>query len=622
MPNTWGRIRDLFDRASELPEAEAWSFLEKTCAGDQALLEAVRGLLEANRGAGQFLDAPAAAFALREPETLVGQRVGPYVVRRELGAGGMGAVYLADRADDEFQMQVALKLLLPGRHGGEMIRRFRQERQILAKLEHPGIARLLDGGATEDGTPFLVMEYVDGEPIDKYCDGKNLGIRPRLELARKICVAVQYAHQNLVIHRDLKPSNILVTADGEPRLLDFGIAKLTGGAEDLNLTRTGAIAATPEYASPEQISGGPVGIGTDIYSMGILLYRLLVKKSPYGLGPDAGLTELMLAVQRTEPIRPSSVDPAINADLDAILFMALEKDPNARYASAMEFADDLERFLADEPIKARPSTTLYQIRKFIRRKPAIAAAALIASVSLAGGAGVATWQARVATQERDRAERRFQEVRSLANFFVFDFNDSIARLPGAMKARETIVQKGLESLDRLSQEAGGDVKVLGELASAYERIGDVYGNFYISNMGDSNAAKASYRKAVELRERILERNPGPPERFAYARALARSADGFVNSGLMKDAKRDCERSERIFGELESSPQLRLAVLNEQVTLFGRLAVVEFSMGQVSAAMQAAEKQLGVAEVLKKERPDETLIGSMLWRWAVTGMRCA
>ncbi|MFN0105992.1 MAG: serine/threonine protein kinase [Bryobacteraceae bacterium] len=606
MTNKWARVRDVFARASELPEGEAWIYLERTCAGDPSMLDEVRGLLDAERQSVSFLAAPAAArFDPERPERLIGQRLGPYIIRRELGAGGMGAVYLADRADDEFQKQVALKLLLPGKHGGEMIRRFRQERQILAKLEHAGIARLLDGGTTDDGTPFLVMEYVDGKPIHAYCADNNLSIRARLALMRKICLAVQYAHQKLVVHRDLKPSNILVTEDGEPRLLDFGIAKLTGAAEDMGLTRTGAIAATPEYASPEQIGGGTVGIGSDIYSLGVLLYRLLVKKSPYGLGPDASFTELMLAIQGTDPVRPSSVEAGIGADLDAILLMALEKDPAARYASANEFADDIQRYLDNEPVKAQPSTAIYQIRKFIRRKPAIAAAALIAAMSLAGGAGVATWQAHRANQERDRAERRFQELRTLANFFVFDFNDSIASLPGAMKAREMIVRKGLESLDRLSNEAGGDVKLLGELASAYERIGDVYGNFFVSNTGNYKAAQPSYRKAVELREKILAGGAGPQEKFAYARTLARSADGFVNAGLMKEALRDCEKSAQLFAELATLPDLRLAALNEQVTLFGRISIIKFASGQASAGLEHANKQLATAEILLNDLPEES-----------------
>ncbi|HET8645258.1 MAG TPA: serine/threonine-protein kinase, partial [Vicinamibacteria bacterium] len=304
----WHRIEALFDEAAALPPAERAAFLARACGNDQAMRAEIESLLEADEKGGDFLATPVAGRASAAPGTLVGQRVGRYQVEARIGEGGMSTVYLAVRADDVYQQKVALKVLGYGADRADLAARFRAERQILASLDHPGIARLLDGGTTDDGRPYLVMEHIEGEPLDQYCDRNRLGLDARIDLFRQVCAAVQYAHQNLVVHRDIKPSNILVTADGVPRLLDFGIAKLLEGAElpgPIEATTTGQRLMTPRYASPEQVEGGAITTATDVYSLGVLLYLLLTGQHPYRV-PGKSVEAVERAVVEQDPERPST----------------------------------------------------------------------------------------------------------------------------------------------------------------------------------------------------------------------------------------------------------------------------------------------------------------------------
>jgi serine/threonine protein kinase len=310
----------VFAAALEREGAERDVFLADACAEDNDLKSEVHSLLAAHDGAGGFIETPATPeftgiLPTRDEPSLEGRRVGPYQLVRRLGQGGMGAVYLADRADETFQKQVAIKLIRPGLDSAEILRRFRTERQTLADLDHTNIAKLLDGGTTEDGLPYLVMEYVEGSPIDEFSDERRLSIRERVGLFRTVCTAVQAAHRSLVVHRDIKPSNILVTASGEPKLLDFGIAKILPreGKSSADFTRTVERMMTPQYASPEQLRGGPISTSSDIYSLGVLLYRLLTGHHPYQLdGLSPGEMERLICEQ--EPSRPStSVDSVTRA---------------------------------------------------------------------------------------------------------------------------------------------------------------------------------------------------------------------------------------------------------------------------------------------------------------------
>ena len=398
------RVDAVFDAALDLPTGERAAFLDRTCAGDAALRDAVERLLAAHDRSDGFLAAPAAGFVaplLDTPDALEGmpERVGPYRVVRELGSGGMGTVYLAVRDDDQhFHQRVALKLV-PGAIGADWkLKRFLAERRILASLEHPHIARLYDGGTTPDGAPWFAMEYVEGEPLDRYCDAHALTLEQRLRLFRDVCAAVRYAHAQGVVHRDLKPSNIFVTADGEAKLLDFGIAKLLdpGADGDAPRTGTGMQLMTPEYAAPEQVRGREATPAADVYSLGLLLYALIVGQRPYR---TAGLTpaEIERVVCDSDPPRPSAAARRarrrwrVDADLDTIVCHAMQKDPARRYPSAAELLEDLSRHAEGRPVLARPDTFAYRARKLIvrHRRPVATVVLLLVAVPLLAVALVA-----------------------------------------------------------------------------------------------------------------------------------------------------------------------------------------------------------------------------------------
>jgi serine/threonine protein kinase/tetratricopeptide (TPR) repeat protein len=424
MPENWDQVKELFTLALERDSAERSEFLRQACGDDDALRCEIESLLSSFDGAATFLEeSPAADLLIAQLRTMAGKRIGAYRILGEIGHGGMAVVYLAERADDQYRKRVAIKMLQPGTNKDEILRRFRNERQALAALDHPSIVRLLDGGSTEEGLPYLIMEYVEGVRIDEYCDTHKLSITERLQLFCAVCRAVQYAHETLVIHRDLKPSNILVTRDGVVRLLDFGIAKVLNPqwSPETGLTRTGWRPMTPEYASPEQVRGAPVTKATDIYSLGVLLYELLTGHRPYRVGsaveqhgyveeaekpsiavdkigekaaPDdstRSLTTPQLAAE-ARALRPQELTRCLRGDLDTIVMKAISWEPEDRYASAEEFSQDIERHLAGLPIRARRPTLLYRAGKFVRRHAeSLATAILILAVTAAVGVWAARW---------------------------------------------------------------------------------------------------------------------------------------------------------------------------------------------------------------------------------------
>jgi len=533
------QIRKIFNEALKRPPAHRAAWLEEVCAEDTALRRSVEEMLResAITETRAFLETEAVVAAapdlprFDQDRSVIGQRIGPYRIVSELGRGGMGAVYLAERADDEFRKRVALKIVKRGMDTAEILSRFRHERQILASLDHPNIARLLDGGTTEDGLPYFVMEHIKGQPIDDYCESQQLTTRQRLELFRTVCAAVHYAHQNLVIHRDIKPTNILVTKDGTVKLLDFGIAKLLNPEmfpDTIYPTRTWERPMTPAYASPEQVRGQNVTTATDVYSLGIVLYVLLTGQKPYQLKSIAP-HELIKVICENEPARPSTAvirrttDPTatqassvnfshedaervrrqLQGDLDNIVLMALRKEPQRRYASVQQFSEDIRRHLAGRPVVAREDTVGYRFSKFVVRHRAGVAAAALIILSLLAGIIATVWQARVARQQRALAERRFNDVRKLANNVMFKYHDAIENLPGATPVREMLVKDALEYLDSLSHEAGNDASLQRELAAAYEKVGLVQGHPFYSNLGDRIGATQSYQKALAIRRALL-----------------------------------------------------------------------------------------------------------------------
>ncbi|WP_321472209.1 serine/threonine-protein kinase [uncultured Paludibaculum sp.] len=517
MDDRWERIQDLFVAAAGLPSSERRTFLDEACGDDDLLRAEVESLLDAEQGAGGFVEEAfgRAAVKLAAPGP---RMVGAYRILKEIGRGGMGAVYLAERADQQYHKRVAIKMARFSGYGEFVHERFRHERQILATLEHPNIARLLDGGETDDGLPYIVMEYIEGRPVTDFAVEHALDVRARLELFLKIAAAVQYAHRFLVIHRDLKPSNILVTASGEPKLLDFGIAKLLEpGAmqEAIMHTSTGMRLLTPDYASPEQVRGESVTTASDVYSLGVVLYELLSGTKPHRL-KDYTPLEIDRAVCEEETERPSTAAARtgafsrLDAELDVIVLEAMHKDPARRYASVEHLADDLRRYLTGLPIQARRDSRAYRARKFLRRHRVASTAAALLVVTLVAAAGVTSWQASVARQQARRAEMRFRQVRQLANRFLFDFDEQIRNLEGSTPARESLVKTASEYLDSLATEAANDVELRTELALAYRKLGDVQGGPRSASLGRSSDALKSYRKSVEIGRGLFDagiRNP-------------------------------------------------------------------------------------------------------------------
>jgi non-specific serine/threonine protein kinase/serine/threonine-protein kinase len=519
-------IESIFHAVLEVEPQQRDAFLRERCADDDALRREVEDLLAAHETAGGFIETPIAMlderlFEDEDADRLIGRTIGHWEILRRIGSGGMGAVYLARRADRQYEQQVAIKLIKRGMDTESMLRRFRNERQILAGFDHPNIARLLDGDTTEDGLPYFVMEYVEGVPIDEYCDREALGVTERLRLFRQVCSAVSSAHRHAVIHRDLKPSNILVGADGAPKLLDFGIARLlqAGDGAESAATMLEQRVMTPDYASPEHLRGEPVTTASDVYSLGVVLYRLLTGQLPYRLKSQSA-EDMARAVGQTEPQRPSAVGEAtsrrrLRGDLDNIVLMALRKEPERRYSSVEQLSEDIRRHLEARPVLARRDTLSYRAGKFVRRNTAASVAAALVVLILVGGIVMTTWQAKLAREhetvaiaEKARAERRFNEVRQLARSVLFDYHDAIENLSGATAIRERLVRDGLAYLDSLAGEAGGDPELQRELAAAYDRVGDVRGKAYsAASLGDLAGATESYIKALRIRESLVAAYP-------------------------------------------------------------------------------------------------------------------
>lgn len=522
----WNKIKEVFTLVADLPTGERELALRKSANGDDEILRAVEKLLasEENSKNDSFDDLSLVSRGDEKEAVERKEKIGNYKILRKIGTGGMGEVYLAERVD--ISQKVALKIIRRGADSDVILRRFRREQEILAALEHPFIARLIDVGITPDGVPFLAMEYVEGADLTAYAQGENLSTNERLILFRKICAAVSYAHSRLVVHRDLKPSNILITKDGEPKLLDFGISKLiseTDSAEEIG-TVTSLGMLTPNYASPEQFRGETVSTSTDVYSLGVILYELLTGALPYDV-TNRRIDEVARIVCETAPRRPSdsfthsrlveSTKPRpknqtskfLRGDLDNILLKSLRKEPARRYSSVEQFSEDLRRHVEGLPVTARPDTFSYRAEKFVRRNAvSVGAGALVFLILIGALLGIYSQYAR-AERQRVLAESRFNDVRRLANNVVFKYHDAIKDLPGATGARAMLVKDAVEYLDRLANDTSNDAALEHELALAFFKIGNVQGEAFESNLGDSPGAVASYRKSGVLLENLIKRDP-------------------------------------------------------------------------------------------------------------------
>jgi eukaryotic-like serine/threonine-protein kinase len=585
--NQWPKVRAIFDHAASLQPEERNDFLQHRCNGDDALLAEIQSLLSASESEeatsrkfltggltsqggssdGVRLSSHASqegsprneASSAERVHEFAGRQIGPYQLEQLIGRGGMGAVYLASRSDGHFEQKVAVKLIDLPLVANIYSKQFRIERQILAGLSHPFIARLLDGGVSADGELYLAMEYIDGTSILSYCDQKNLSLRDRVILFKDVCNAVQYAHQNLVIHRDLKPDNILVVADGTPRLLDFGTAKIMSEAAEITpgeLTRHGLLSFTPQYASPEQVLGKPISTASDVYSLGVLLFRLLAGVPPYELKQFT--TEEMLRIICAEsPPRPSAVAvlPEIpDADLDSVVLKALRKEPEERYQTADQLAADLQAWLDDRPVLARRDSFRYRASKFARRNKLALGAVSVVFATVVCGAAAVFWQWRVAVRERATADVTAQEMHGLSDSFLSEIDTAVRDLPGSTPVRQLMVSRVLEHLDHLAEKTREDRTTQLYLAEAYRRLGSLQGNGYEQNLGDAQGAIVSLNKALAIIDRLKVGSHDDPILLeTYGKILETRGTVYFGHGPLENGIGDIRNAINAFDQVATRP---------------------------------------------------------------------
>lgn len=577
------RAKAAFLRVCDSPAADRAALIETLCEGDDDLKSEILSLLSHDIDDDAFGDG-----------LPTGTDVGGFEVVRELGSGAMGVVYEArQRTPDR---AVALKVVRGGAASPSLRRRLEHESAALARLQHPGIAAVYEAGIDRDtGAPYFAMELVQGRPLTAYANEHDLSIDARVELLASIADAVQHAHQRGVIHRDLKPGNILVDEQGRPRVLDFGIARLSTD-DDANATmRTlpGQVVGTLAYMSPEQAAGDPAAVDAraDIYALGALGYELLSGELPLSIR-DKPLVEALRAIQHDEPRPLGTLDRRLRGDQETVIATALEKDPARRYPSAAALADDLRRALRDEPITARPATTLYQLRKFARRRKGPVIAASVVVVALVVSSVVSVAFAFNAQRQRALAEQRLTDVRTLANTMLFDLHDLIEPLPGAIEARRQLVRTGLEYLDRMAQDAGDKAELLEELAEAYFRIGDIQGNPSRANLGDPEAAIASYQRSIELRERLARANPSEASTIALARTQLAIGETLTSTPRAGESVTSTRRCLDTLEGLESPEADHVRVMAEQ-----RLGTAMLNMGRADDAIDHFQRALDASERL-------------------------
>ena len=574
----WRQVKDVFFEVLEKPQAARADFLREVCGDDSDLRAEVENLLAAHFESESFIENPAfevaSVFKQNDAANPAEKHFGNYKIVREIGAGGMGAVFLAERSDGEFSQQVAVKIIRQSIADKQIINRFKRERQILASLNHPNIARLLDGGITPDGLPFLAMEYVEGLPVNEFAERGNLSVEEKLELFLQVCAGVAFAHRNLIVHRDLKPSNIFVTKDGAPKLLDFGLAKLLDESLDAAQTQTAFRALTPAYASPEQLKGETITTASDVYSLGVVLYELLTGERPFHF-KNPSLEEAVHVVCESDPIRPSEAAKgdsritnyelreatngesqaetkdekphpkskiqnlkSLKGDLDTIVLQALRKEPERRYKSVPEFAEDIERYLQGLPVKARPNTFTYRAEKFFSRNKIGVAASFLIFLTLIGGIAATAWQARAARIERDTAQREKVKAERVTEFLE------------GMLGSPAVSEKGraVKVIDVLDESAGRVGRELADqpevLASVEHTLGFSYGQ-----IGNIDAAVEHTKTSMDLTAQVYGKNS-----LKYAFVVNEYANVLYAKGDYAGSEKFCRESTEIFrrnGEGES-----------------------------------------------------------------------
>ncbi|MBV9215351.1 MAG: protein kinase [Acidobacteria bacterium] len=606
-PEDWQRVKSILDKAALVDAGDRDAFLRQACGEEGALRAEIESLLECEHG--NLFDE--AAFSIADLEipseyaqSFIGKEIGKYRIVSELGRGGMGLVFLAERADGEFEQKVALKLIKRGMDTDAVLRRFYNERRILATLVHPNIAHLVDGGTTDDGVPYFVMEYVDGVPLLDHARSNGLDLNARLELFQQIASAVTFAHNNLIIHRDLKPANILVTAGGVPKLLDFGIAKLLTPGNGGLITATQQFVLTPEYSSPEQVRGQQLTTATDIFSLGVILYELLTGVRPFDM-KEPSFAEAIRVICETDPTLPSRVsgEPRLKGDLDNILLKALRKEPERRYSSVEQFSEDINRYLSSRPVLAADDSRSYRLQKYVKRhRFGVITGGLIFTTLLAG-LGTTLYQARIAQRERERAQQRFNDVRGLANSLIFEINEKMGESP--LQARELLVTRALEYLDKLTEDAAGDPGLQIELANAYEKIGELQAEIFNPGLGKVSDALNSHQKALELREKLLAASPNDVARgLDVLTSRSYVGDILTASGSIGPAREQYLNAVTLGEELLSRYPDHEGIKTRLSSTYARLGQNVLRSGSLGAALDYYQRALSHAKDVLAAKPQD------------------
>jgi len=655
------RVSTIYREALRTPRELRFAYLDSACGSDQKLHNFVETLLDATDGRPVSGDEQTIALAPADPaqagsspvsmlagaatapararidatadvwseirpgahsgrrsrilytEDLSGERIGQYELLHRIGKGGMGTVYAACRADQEYRKLVAVKLVKPGMESHEILQRFKHERQVLANLDHPNIARLLDGG-TEHGTPYLVMEYVEGTAFDTYIQNRRLTLHDKINLFVTVCSAVQYAHQSLVVHRDIKPANIMVSNDGIPKLLDFGIAKVLGPDPfDLPaMTQASERPMTPDYASPEQVRGEQITTASDVYALGVLLYELLTTVHPLRawyktVGHFRAVTETIPerpsdTVKKLPPGRMSEPDRnklalALRGDLDSIVLMCLRKEPNRRYASVQHLIDDLHRYLTGMPVRAHADSASYRVRKFVTRHKRGVAAGALAAIALIASSMISWAYYHRANIEKKRAEARFDDVRQFSRYVLFDFDNVLNS--GITPARNALLEKATEYLGRLEKDKGRDSSIEQELVQSYLKIGDSRGNQTKPNLGDRQAARRNYEKALALVQQSSH-----PRSVLLAETQLRIADLTTQDRSFKDAIPIYELAISAVEKDVAKKDVEACTI--LINALQKLGFARNQAGMPDRAIQSYDRSLGVIQDLKslgKDTPE-------------------
>ena len=609
-PDEWRHVEEIFLAALEKEGDTRAQYLDEVCRGKPQLRAEVESLLAHARGGTGVLESLVSEAANKLPaprDKFIDSKIGPYRILRRLDEGGMGVVYLAERSDEHYVQTVAIKLVKSGMDSREIVNRFRAERQILANLTHPNIAAILDGGSTEDGLPYIVMEYIGGQPITEFAGAGQLSVRERIQLFLPVCLAVHYAHQKLVIHRDIKPGNILVTAEGNPKLLDFGIAKLLADDSPIaqGLTITGMRAMTPDYSSPEQIRGESLSTSTDVYSLGVVLFELLTGSHPYstkGLTPSQ-LEHLVCAGDRGKPSEtaglPNRLARELRGDLDNIVLMALRTESERRYKSAEQLAEDLTRYLNGQPVIARTDTPFYRAGKFFRRHWTGTAAVLAILATMAVGTIVATREARM-------AQARADEMQKLIESVVVKTNDDLTNLPQSTEVRAALLKNTIENLDRLAKEPGIPPKLLMQISSAYVQAGIVQGlRVGTANVGHEEEALRSMEKAVQVAEQAAAKGSSDPD-LPHVRLTAhlRLAQIQLLLGDLAKAQVNYTAALNLAKAWEAAKPTDPLRRQELATDFAGMADLEIRLGQVHESVANYRAALGVLEPIDAGSPEQ------------------